>query len=351
MVLTGVPTLMVALVLGTSASPLPVRVSPTASHQERLKAARALLQESPLVDGHNDLAWNVRMILHNKLRTFNLSSDLTQDKPWRKSPYSQTDLPRLRKGHVAAQFWSVYVPCEAQYMNTVQLLLEQIDVIKRIIAASPRETKLVTSSGEILEEFGCGRVASLLGVEGGHGLGSSMGVLRALYDLGVRYLTLTHKCHTPWAECSETINHVAPNAPGLTQYGKEMILEMNRLGMMIDLSHSSSQTARDVLATTRAPVIFSHSAAYALCDAPMNIPDDVISALNTSITCARWRASITWAWALATMALIGPPRAWRTCPSIPSCSPSSSRTRRGRCRISRSSPGSTSCGSSGRWRR
>ncbi|XP_037782456.1 dipeptidase 1-like [Penaeus monodon] len=279
MVLTGVPTLMVALVLGTSASPLPVRVSPTASHQERLKAARALLQESPLVDGHNDLAWNVRMILHNKLRTFNLSSDLTQDKPWRKSPYSQTDLPRLRKGHVAAQFWSVYVPCEAQYMNTVQLLLEQIDVIKRIIAASPRETKLVTSSGEILEEFGCGRVASLLGVEGGHGLGSSMGVLRALYDLGVRYLTLTHKCHTPWAECSETINHVAPNAPGLTQYGKEMILEMNRLGMMIDLSHSSSQTARDVLATTRAPVIFSHSAAHALCDAPMNVPDDVISAL------------------------------------------------------------------------
>ncbi|XP_037781900.1 dipeptidase 1-like [Penaeus monodon] len=219
------------------------------------------------------------MLLRNKLQSFNLSRDLTQEKQWGNSPYSHTDLPRLRKGLVSAQFWSVYVPCEAQYMNTVQLLLEQIDAIKRLLTASPKETTLVTSSTDIMKEFGCGRVSSLLGVEGGHGLGNSMGVLRALYDLGVRYVTLTHKCHTPWAECSEDDSGEGPNAHGLTIYGKKMVVEMNRLGMMVDLSHSSANTARDVLATSLAPVIFSHSAARTLCDIDRNVPDDILSAL------------------------------------------------------------------------
>ncbi|XP_047480223.1 dipeptidase 1-like [Penaeus chinensis] len=203
----------------SSATPLPVRVSAKASYKERLVAARELLRESPLIDGHNDLAWNLRMFLHNKLHSFNLSADLAQEKPWMKSPFSHTDLPRLRRGHVAAQFWSVYVPCESQYLNTVQLLMEQIDVIKRMIAASPEETTLVTSPAGIEAEFHNGRVASLMGVEGGHSLASSMGVMRALYDLGVRYITLTHKCHTPWAECSET-GGPAANSRGLTPYGK-----------------------------------------------------------------------------------------------------------------------------------
>ncbi|XP_064118560.1 dipeptidase 1-like [Macrobrachium nipponense] len=271
---------MALLVFGGTchSSPLPVRVSPKASHHERLNAAHSLLTESPLIDGHNDLPWNLRMFLHNKLHSFNLSKDLTQEKPWMKSPFSHTDLPRLRRGHVAGQFWSVYVPCEAQYLNSVQLLLEQIDVVKRMIAASPRETVLVTSSSGIEEEFKRGRISSLLGVEGGHGLGSSMGVVRALYDLGVRYITLTHKCHTPWAECSERLSQ-PPNARGLTPYGKEMILEMNRLGMMIDVSHSSARTARDVLKTSRAPIIFSHSAARSLCHIERNVPDDILSSL------------------------------------------------------------------------
>nr|XP_053649720.1 dipeptidase 1-like [Cherax quadricarinatus] len=218
------------------------------------------------------------MFLHNKLYSFNLSSDLTSEKPWMNSPYSHTDLPRLRKGQVAAQFWSVYVPCEAQYLNTVQMLLEQIDVVKRMIAASPSETVLVRSSSEIMEEFERGRVASLMGVEGGHGLASSMGVVRALYDLGVRYVTLTHKCHTPWAECSEQ-GRPPPNTRGLTPYGKEIIREMNRVGLMVDVSHASSRTSRDVLATSRAPVVFSHSAARALCDIERNVPDDILSSL------------------------------------------------------------------------
>ncbi|XP_071531889.1 dipeptidase 1-like [Panulirus ornatus] len=271
---------VVAVVRGSSvgASPLPVRVSTQATHQHRLDAARALLQESPLIDGHNDLAWNVRMFLHNKLHSFNLSSDLTKQKPWMKSPFSHTDLPRLHRGQVAAQFWSVYVPCESQYLNTVQLLLEQIDVVKRMIASSPGDTVLVRSSAGIMEEFQRGRVASLMGVEGGHGLANSMGVLRALYDLGVRYITLTHKCHTPWAECSQA-GPSPPNTRGLTPYGKEMIREMNRLGLMVDLSHASGHTARDVLRTSHAPVIFSHSAARALCDIERNVPDDILSSL------------------------------------------------------------------------
>ncbi|XP_050728028.1 dipeptidase 1-like [Eriocheir sinensis] len=278
-----VPALVVAVVVvaapgGCSASPLPVRVSPQASHRERLQAARSLLASSPLIDGHNDLAWNVRKFLHNKLRSFNLSSDLTKEKPWRDSPFSHTDLPRLRAGQVAAQFWSVYVPCEAQYLNTVQLLLEQVDAVRRMVAASPGHTTLVRSPAEILQEFRRGRVASLLGVEGGHGLASSMGVVRALYDLGVRYVTLTHKCHTPWAECSED-GPSRPNTPGLTPYGKELVKEMNRVGLLVDLSHASSSTARDVLAVTRAPVIFSHSATRALCDIERNVPDDVLSSL------------------------------------------------------------------------
>ncbi|XP_069188861.1 dipeptidase 1-like [Procambarus clarkii] len=227
---------------------------------------------------HNDMAWNVRMFLHNKLHSFNLSRDLTQEAPWMSSPFSHTDLPRLKKGQVAAQFWSVYVPCEAQYLNTVQLLLEQIDVVKRLVASSHGETSLVTSSTELMEEFEHGRVASLMGVEGGHGLAASMGIVRALYDLGVRYVTLTHKCHTPWAECSEH-GRSPPNTRGLTPYGKEIIREMNRLGLMVDVSHSSSRTTRDVLAASRAPVLFSHSGVRALCDMERNVPDDVLGAL------------------------------------------------------------------------
>ncbi|ROT70936.1 putative dipeptidase 1-like, partial [Penaeus vannamei] len=242
---------------------------------------------------HNDLAWNLRMFLHNKLHSFNLSADLAQEKPWMKSSFSHTDLPRLRRGHVAAQFWSVYVPCESQYLNTVQLLMEQIDVIKRMIAASPEETTLVTSPAGIEAEFHNGRVASLMGVEGGHSLASSMGVMRALYDLGVRYITLTHKCHTPWAECSET-GGPAANSRGLTPYGKEMIREMNRLGMMVDLSHSSTNTVRDALETSLAPVIFFALGRRALCDIERNVPDDasnrglvMVSFYNDFLTCGK----------------------------------------------------------------
>ncbi|XP_071542112.1 dipeptidase 1-like isoform X2 [Panulirus ornatus] len=147
-----------------------------------------------------------------------------------------------------------------------------------MIAGSHKDTVLVRSPAEIMKEFERGRVASLMGMEGGHGLASSMGVVRAVYDLGVRYITLTHKCHTPWAECSETGPH-PPNTRGLTPYGQELIREMNRVGLMVDVSHASASTARDVLTISRAPVIFSHSAARALCDIERNVPDDILSSL------------------------------------------------------------------------
>nr|XP_053649753.1 dipeptidase 1-like isoform X2 [Cherax quadricarinatus] len=229
-------------------SPVGIRVSVHATHAYRLQAARDLLQKSPLIDGHNDLAWNARKFLHNNLHSFNLSSDLTQHKPWKNSPFSHTDLPRLRKGQVAAQFWSVYIPCESQYLNTVQLLLEQIDVVKRMISISSTSTTLVHSSAGILEEFERGRVASLMGVEGGHGLANSMGVLRAVYDLGVRYVTLTHKCHTPWAECSERGSQ-PPNTRGLTPYGKAVNGGIMMISFYSDfLTCTPSASLRDVVA-------------------------------------------------------------------------------------------------------
>ncbi|XP_076029223.1 dipeptidase 1-like [Oratosquilla oratoria] len=271
---------VVALVAAVccSANPLPVRVPPNASLKERLESAKALLADSPLIDGHNDLPWNVRKFLHNKLHSFNLSDDLRNEKPWRKSIFSHTDLPRLKKGHVSAQFWSAYVPCESQFLNTVQLLLEQIDVIKRMLAAHTNVTTIVTTPAGIMEEFRRGRIASLMGVEGGHALGSSMGVVRALYDLGVRYITLTHKCHTPWAECSE-INSTSPpaNAKGLTPYGEVMIQELNRVGMIIDVSHTSRRTAKDVLRISKAPILLSHSAVRKYCDIERNVPDDILN--------------------------------------------------------------------------
>ncbi|XP_050728720.1 dipeptidase 1-like [Eriocheir sinensis] len=268
-----------------AASPLPVRVSPDAPQQERLKAAHDLLASSPLIDGHNDLAWNIRKFLHNKLHSFNLSSDLSKEKPWRNSAFSHTDLPRLRKGQVAAQVSSGFVPCVCVFLSILCFKLYSVSKLPRLLIL-PCHFKQTTHTfflssrclPEILQEFRRGRVASLMGVEGGHGLASSMGVVRALYDLGVRYVTLTHKCHTPWAECSEQ-DSPPPNARGLTPYGKELVREMNRLGLMVDLSHASARTARDVLATSRAPVIFSHSAARALCSIDRNVPDDVLSSL------------------------------------------------------------------------
>lgn len=156
------------------------------------------MKEAPLIDGHNDLPWNLRKFVHNKLTALNLSS-IESEEPWSKSKWSHTDISRLRKGLLGAQFWSAYVPCKAQHLDAVQITLEQIDVIRRLVDYNPQHLTLVRSSSEILNVHREGRIASLIGVEGGHALGNSLAVLRTFYDLGARYLTITHSCDTPWA--------------------------------------------------------------------------------------------------------------------------------------------------------
>ncbi|RLU26869.1 hypothetical protein DMN91_000667, partial [Ooceraea biroi] len=226
------------------------------SPRERLETVRQVLSEVPLIDGHNDLPWNIRNFVHNQLADFDFDKDLRQVAPWSKSAWSQTDLVRLRQGMVGGQFWAAYVPCESQYLNAVQLTLEQVDLIKRLIEKYSQHMQFAASSREILEAHGRGRIASLIGVEGGHSLGSSLAVLRTLYQLGVRYLTLTHTCNTPWAQSSSVEDD-----------GEK------------DLSHTSRSTMRDALRVSKAPLIFSHSSAFAICNSSRNVPDDILKQL------------------------------------------------------------------------
>ncbi|XP_076053747.1 dipeptidase 1-like [Oratosquilla oratoria] len=257
--------------------PLALKGDPNQAFEQRLETARKILSEAPLIDGHNDLPWNIRSFIHNQLEKINLNESLKTVEPWSVSNWSHTDIPRLHEGKVGGQFWVAYTPCDSQYLNSVQLTLEQIDLIKRILVKYKQYMELVTKSEDIMKVFRTGKIASLIGIEGGHGISNSLGALRMMYELGVRYLTLTHTCHTPWATASPAdepgsgLEHV-----GLNEFGKKVVLEMNRLGMMVDLSHVSTQTMRDALATSKAPVIFSHSSARHLCNNARNVPDDIL---------------------------------------------------------------------------
>ncbi|XP_012252175.1 dipeptidase 1-like isoform X2 [Athalia rosae] len=253
--------------------------SSLSSSRERLETVRQVLAEVPLIDGHNDLPWNIRNFVHNQLAEFEFDTDLRQVVPWSKSAWSQTDLLRLRQGMVGGQFWAAYVPCESQHLNAVQLTLEQVDLIKRLIEKYSQHMQFAASSREILEAHGNGRIASLIGVEGGHSLGSSLAVLRTLYQLGVRYLTLTHTCNTPWAKSSSVEQGDGESGGGLTHFGRSVVREMNRLGMLIDLSHTARATMRDALGVSKAPLIFSHSSAFAICNSTRNVPDDILKQL------------------------------------------------------------------------
>ncbi|XP_039764788.1 uncharacterized protein LOC120637178 [Pararge aegeria] len=272
---------ILVLVAGTAcvAGPLALRAPPGAPLHERLRLAERLLHDTPLVDGHNDLPWNIRKFLHNKIKDFRFDEDLRTISPWATSSWSHTDLPRLKQGRVAAQFWAAYVPCDAQHRDAVQLTFEQIDLIQRLTDKYHPQLTFCSSADDILSAHANHRLCSLVGVEGGHAIGGSLGVLRTLYQVGVRYLTLTSTCDTPWAECASTDRPESTPRGGLTPFGKVVIKEMNRLGMLVDLSHVSERTMRDALSVSRAPVLFSHSSARAICNVTRNVPDSILRQL------------------------------------------------------------------------
>ena len=231
-----------------------------------------ILAQTPLIDGHNDLPWEIRSRLGSDLDKADLSrSTLALPAP-EGSPPLMSDIPRLRAGHVGAQFWSVWIPAETAGPAAVQMTIEQIDLVKRMCARYPQDLAMAYTAADIVRLHKAGRIACLIGVEGGHQINNSLPALRAYYELGARYMTLTHFANIAWAD-SATDN---PAHHGLTPFGKEVVREMNRLGMLIDLSHVSADTMRAALAVTEAPVMFSHSSARGIVDHPRDVPDDVL---------------------------------------------------------------------------
>lgn len=228
-----------------------------------------ILGVTPLIDGHNDWAEQLRKQFGEKWWTV----DLTADGRAFAAPL-QTDIPRLRQGHVGGQFWSVWIPAEISGPAAVQATLEQIDIVRGLALRYPETFELAGSAADVRRIHKAGRIACLIGVEGGAQINNSLPALRQYYALGARYMTMTHVLNTDWADSA----NVAPIHGGLTPFGKAVIGEMNRLGMLVDLSHVSADTMRAALAVTRAPVIFSHSGARALSPHPRNVPDDVLTA-------------------------------------------------------------------------
>lgn len=234
-----------------------------AGEPAELRHARRLLKAHPVVDGHNDLPEAIRDYAKapGDLEAYDL----------RQRTAGNTDLERLRQGGVGGQFWSVYIPAELDG-GFARTQLEQIELTRRMVARYPDRLALVSTAAELQREMKRGKVASLLGIEGGHALENSLGALRAYYDLGVRYMTLTHSKSLDWADSATD----APKCHGLSRFGEEVVREMNRLGMLVDLSHVSPETMAAALRVSAAPVIFSHSSARAVCDHPRNVPDDIL---------------------------------------------------------------------------
>src|SRR3954462_1481777 len=250
--------------LASSRSLLAQNGSSSAPSDKYLARAKHVLTETPLIDGHNDLPWRIRedSVARGNVDAYDL----------RKPTPGHTDLDRLKAGMVGAQFWSVYTPGEWRDSGYARVQLEQIDIARRVIAKYPDRLALALTASDIRREFKERKLASLLGLEGGHAIENSLGALRAYYDLGVRYMTLTHNVTLDWADAAlDSAKH-----NGLTPFGDSVVREMNRLGMLVDLSHVSPATMSDALNASQAPVIFSHSGARALVDVPRNVPDSIL---------------------------------------------------------------------------
>jgi len=245
-------------------------MSAQTSSSPDLARVRKILQSVPLIDGHNDLPWRIRAEVKppRDVAAYDL----------RQQTSGHTDLARLKAGQVGAQFWSVYIPGEIKDSGYARVQLEQIDIARRVIARYPDRLALALTAADIEREFKRHRIASLIGMEGGHAIENSLGALRVYYSLGARYMTLTHNVTTDWADAAlDSARH-----SGLTPFGREVVHEMNRLGMLVDLSHVSPATMSAALDASEAPVIFSHSAARALVDHPRNVPDSILRRLGAN---------------------------------------------------------------------
>jgi membrane dipeptidase len=234
-----------------------------------------VLSHTPLIDGHNDLPWEIRDRYKSDFRLIDLESDTRRLSVGPDEAALMTDIPRLRAGLVGGQFWSVWIPVGVQGSEAVQMTLEQIDLVKRMAVRYPADFEMAYTAADIRRIHKEHKIASLIGIEGGHQINNSLPVLRQMYDAGARYMTLTHTSNTGWADSATD----TPAHNGLTPFGVEVVKEMNRLGMLIDLSHVSPATMQAALAASQAPVIFSHSSARALDDHPRNVPDEILRAL------------------------------------------------------------------------
>jgi membrane dipeptidase len=236
------------------------------AQQSLIDQAQAILRESPLIDGHNDLPLRIRERAGGDVSKLDLRE---------RQAALHTDIPRLRQGGVGGQFWSVYVPASTQGKDAVTRTLEQFDIVYQMAARYPDIFEMARTASDVERIFKGGKVASLIGIEGGHSIDNSLGVLRMFHRLGARYMTLTHSANTPWADSATA----KPEHAGLTAFGESVVREMNWLGMLVDISHTSDDTMKAVLRITQAPVIFSHSSARAVNDSPRNVPDDVLATM------------------------------------------------------------------------
>lgn len=233
---------------------------------------RQILRRTPLIDGHNDLPWAIRQGYGNDVHGVDLTTDLSM------STRLHTDIPRLREGGVGGQFWSVYVSANMSQLEAAKATFEQIDTVKRIIGAHPDVFEMATTADDIVRIHRQGKIASLIGMEGGYSIDDSLGLLREFRRAGALYMTLTHSKSTNWADAGTD----APKWGGLNAFGEEVVKEMNRIGMMVDLSHVSAETMKDAIRVSEAPVIFSHSSALGVTGHPRNVPDDVLGLMASN---------------------------------------------------------------------
>lgn len=263
------PTVLLCLCLLSWASSTP------AAEDDLRRRVEHVLARTPLIDGHNDLPWAIRQRFEGKLGAIDLRRDTSRIGAPEGEAALMTDLPRLRAGRLGAQFWSVWIPVEAKGFEAVQMTLEQIDLTKEMSRAYPADLEMAYTAADIRRIHRAGRIASLIGIEGGHQINGSLAVLRQMYAAGARYMTLTHATNTQWADSATD----TPVHGGLTEFGRQVVREMNRIGMIVDLSHVSAETMKAALATTTAQIMFSHSSARSLADHPRNVDDEVLRLL------------------------------------------------------------------------